>query len=1085
MDIFTLIKRNLFYFWKKNLSLAFGVAISAAVITGSLIVGDSVRYSLERIVDHRLGKIEYVVRSGDRFFSHDLSLSLSKEISGPVSAALLTDGIAVVDGGRLRIGNVQVLGVDRYFDEFSGTGSMYADLAGDEVIISENLADRLGVSTGDDILLRLTRTSLIPLNAPFVSDRENIVSTRMTVRGIAGRDEMGMFNLRNSQTAPFNAFISYNTLCDLMEFNNRANLLFLPASPGLDTAGINTLISENWKPEDAGLSIRKILDGKVIQVTSDRVFIDNSIAGAMKIAGKQAEPVLTYFVNSISTGNRTTPYSFVTGLPGLNLGKNDIIINSWLAEDLNAGPGDSIDIEYFLVGPLRTLTTARHTFRVSGIVGMEGEFADGNLMPDLPGLSDAGNCRDWQTGVPISLEEIRDKDEDYWKDWKGTPKAFISLESARDLWANRFGSYTAFRFPVTGVSEDDLGKEIMSQIRPGQLGFTVEDTRSSGNYAARNGVSFSQLFAGLSFFLLLGGIFLSVLLFILNLESRKDQLNTLVSLGIPGKMIRKVLMSEGLVISFLGSLLGMGLAILYNQLIFKALNTIWSDIVRTDVMLIDIRPVTLVSGLFISLLVSWIMLRFPLSAYLKTATSELPEKKTGRAGKNFNKIAGLTAIVSFLAGAGIIGIQFLKGEVVNESYFFMGGGLILVSGITAMYYIIRRPGSGKGSSYSLAALGRKNISRNPSRSLGIVILFALGSFLVISTGSNRKDLFKNAGDRNGGTGGFLYFAESTVPVLKNLDDPSVRLEFGLGDGYDFVQLRRSEGDDASCLNLNKIINPAILGVDPGELEGRFSFVSRTDLLDRDHPWQSLEQELQGKLVPAIADETVIKWSLGLKVGDTLKYVDSKGENLDLLLIGGLAPSIFQGNVIISDRYFLERFPESSGTTVFLINGQSSDTAMISDETSMGLRDLGWDMELSSARLAEFNSVTNTYLSIFMVLGALGLLLGTIGLAVILSRSILERKQEIALLKAIGFSIRKIRGHIMSEYMYLLVLGTLIGFTAAVAGTLPSIMSENTGISLTLILAIFGILLLNGWLWTFIMTMGSLRNKTIYESIRNE
>ena len=371
------------------------------------------------------------------------------------------------------------------------------------------------------------------------------------------------------------------------------------------------------------------------------------------------------------------------------------------------------------------------------------------------------------------------------------------------------------------------------------------------------------------------------------------------------------------------------------------------------------------------------------------------------------------------------------------------------------------------------------------RSMSIVILFAIGSFLVISTGSNRKDLYAHAEEYSSGTGGFLYWAESTAPVLKQLNDPEVRYEYSLGEGYSFVQLRKADGDDASCLNLNKIINPQVLGVDPARLEGRYSFVTRTSYLDEAHPWRSLEQELPGGLIPAIADETVIKWGLGLSVGDTLHYVNSNGEHMRLLLIGGLAPSVFQGNVLISNDYFLEQFPGSSGTHVFLVEGALSDTAMISSELSRGMRDLGWDMQLTATRLAEFNSVTNAYLSIFLAMGALGLLVGTFGLVVVLSRSILERRQEIALLKAVGYRRREIRNLVVREYLILLFTGIGTGFVAAIVATLPSILNTHTGTSFTSILLWLVVLVVNGWLWIQLVTRSALKNESIYAALRND
>ena len=150
-----------------------------------------------------------------------------------------------------------------------------------------------------------------------------------------------------------------------------------------------------------------------------------------------------------------------------------------------------------------------------------------------------------------------------------------------------------------------------------------------------------------------------------------------------------------------------------------------------------------------------------------------------------------------------------------------------------------------------------------------------------------------------------------------------------------------------------------------------------------------------------------------------------------------------------------------------------------------MRDLGWDINLTAKRLAEFNSVTNTYLSIFLVLGALGLLLGTIGLAIVLFRSILERKQEIALLRALGYSKRKIRQLVVMEYMILLAIGVGIGFITAIIATLPSIVSPNTEISFINMVYLLLILLLNGWFWTLALTNLALKDSAIYQAIRNE
>ncbi len=1064
-----------------------GVAISAAVLTGALIVGDSVDFSLNRIVGNRLGEVTHVLKSGDRYFTIDLTHKVGEQLQVPVSSILLQEGIAVADGGQMRVNQIQVFGVDHSFDQMAGLKRYFSLLSGDSIIISRNLANRLNLSVGEEVLLRIQKASLIPLNAPFVSDAESVVPFRAVIKNIADEEELGRFNLKVSQTSPFNVFLSLSRLQELMDFNDRVNIMLIQADESMNSGQIHSILRENFSTRDAGLNMVSLKDQGLIEITSDRVFIEKEIAASLQNASESATGSITYFVNQFVSAKGFTPYSFVSTLPNNWLQSHEIIINTWLAEDLSLEAGDTIQVSYFRVGPLRELIEETTTFVVKSVVPMDGRFGDRSLMPNLPGLSDAGNCRDWDTGVPIELESIREKDEDYWDQYGGIPKAFISISKGMEMWKNRFGSYTAFRYDANLEEPASLEASVLKNIDPGSLGFTVEDTRNKGVEAAGGGVDFSELFGGLSFFLLMAGILLTVLLFLLNLVSREAQLNILVFLGIPVKTIRRMMLVESMLVSLVGSVVGVGLAILYNRMVFQALNGVWRDVIRTDMMFIHIRGTTLLTGLALSLMISLLALYFPLNRMLKRKFSvhQVQGIRKFRIKNLHQRTMAMAFILPVIMALGLIGSQLLRMEAVNATLFFAAGGLLLVSAVFFFIWYLKRLQHSVSSEIQLSRLSWKNALRNRTRSLSIVILFAIGAFLVVSTGSNRKDLFSNSEDPSSGTGGFLYYAESTIPVLLQLNNTEVKYEFGLGEGYSFVQFRKATGDDASCLNLNKIINPQVLGVDPVMLEGRYSFVTGTAYLDETQPWNSLEQELPGGLIPAIMDETAIKWGLGLKVGDTLHYVNSNGGTMDLLLIGGLAPSVFQGNVIISNKRFLEQFPESSGTHIFLVEGTMADTALIRSEIGHGLRDLGWDMQLTATRLAEFNSVTNTYLSIFLVMGALGLLVGTFGLVVVLFRSMLERRQEIALLKAVGYSRRSIGRLIVKEYMILLLAGISTGFLSAIIATLPSILSPNTDTSFITILMILLALILNGWFWIYAVTRLALKDQTIYTALRNE
>ena len=103
------------------------------------------------------------------------------------------------------------------------------------------------------------------------------------------------------------------------------------------------------------------------------------------------------------------------------------------------------------------------------------------------------------------------------------------------------------------------------------------------------------------------------------------------------------------------------------------------------------------------------------------------------------------------------------------------------------------------------------------------------------------------------------------------------------------------------------------------------------------------------------------------------------------------------------------------------------------EESLG--DVGFDVSPTEDKLARFHAVENTYLSTFQMLGMLGLLLGTVGLAVVLLRNVLERRRELALLKAVGYTRKQLGFVVLAENGLLLIAGLGIGVAAAVLAVL--------------------------------------------------
>jgi putative ABC transport system permease protein len=1097
MNIFKYIIKSLWYFRKQHFAVFLGTIVSTAVLTGALIIGDSVKYSLHDLVNLRLGKVEYAMPTGDRYVRAELAKEIQADLNMNAAALLHVKGIAVQPENQTRLNNIQVYGVDQEFWKFSSAQEI--DLKDGEASVSSNLADKMSLKIGDEFLLRVEKGSLIPANAPFVSDEDQTMALRVKVKAIAGDQEMGRFSLKNNQVAPYNIFLSRDYLAREMELEGRANLLLVsPTSESvLSLPDVEGSLEKNWNVKDAGLEIRSIKGKDQLELISDRVFIDTPISDELEKIAIDQQSLLTYFVNRISCKDKETPYSFVSAINGdsrlSNLSDGEISINQWLADDIQAKAGDTISLDYFVIGTLRALEEQKQTFVVKEILPLDSDLLDQSMMPSFPGLSNAGSCNEWEAGVPVDFSKIRPKDEDYWKRYKGTPKAFISQAKALELWSNKYGKYTAFRFNEKELNQKDLEKLMLSVMSPNLLNLSFVSVRSAGVSAANNMVDFGELFLSLSFFIIFAGVLLTILIYSLNLDSRSQENGILLGLGFNKSQILRIRIYESLVTVVFGGLIGVLGGILYNHLLLKALNSVWTDVVRTNMLNVHLRGTTLFTGFAIGLVVAMLCIWLVTRKKLKKTASELIQNTIDEnSSAKRSRISILIAFLSMLGTAGMIAYAFASSLDQNAELLLSAGGLFMIGACAFVHFYLQKLSSTRSSKTpSLLQLAMKNSARNRKRSLASVALLALGTFSVLITGANRKTFFDTENANKSGTGGYEYWMETTMPVLFDLNTSQGQEKLGFWEGdlnstTQFVPFRALEGDDASCLNLNQVQKPRILGFDPLLLDqkGAFSFAALVASVDSDHPWKALNQDLGTDVIPAYADQTVIVWGLKKALGDTLIYQNEFGKDIKVVLMGGLNNSIFQGNILISDNQFQKHFPSISGSKIVLIDSQKDSCDQLMQKFENNLQDLGVSGMKTSDRLAAFYSVENTYLSMFMFLGGLGVIIGTIGLGIVLMRNIMERKKELALLSAIGYQQNSLFKLLFYENLFLLVVGLLCGLGAALIGVLPSLFSPSFQMPVGYVLSLLFGILISGLIWIWIPAR-QIKKYNIVESLKNE
>jgi putative ABC transport system permease protein len=1085
------IKSSLWFYRRTHLGLLLGVALSTAIIVGALVIGDSVRLSLLRLVVDRLGKTEYALDSGDRFFRAALADELQKSLRTETAALLKIRGIAINPNAALRANQVQILGVDARFGKLGAAPNVYGDLNAGEIMINERLANKLRVAAGDEVLLRFEKPDALPRDAPLASDTDFSLSKRFRVKAVAATAQFGRFSLQNNQVTPFSAFLSRATLADILELKERANVLLIAERPGTALSEPELAAAQKavFQPADVALTL-KPLDQSLTELRSDRIFLDPPIVAAAQQLALPQQPIFTYFVNELRCGDHTTPYSFVSA-PGAPivppaLKDDEIILNDWTARDLDAKIGDSLSISYFVLGTMRTLVEQSRSFRIAAIVPLNGIYADGDLMPDFPGLSGQENCRDWDAGFPINYNKIRDKDEKYWDDFRGTPKAFVTLKAAQEMWGNRFGNLTAFRF--AGISADSLQKALCCVIDPASLGFVFQPVRQQGQSAGAQSISFSQLFIGLSFFLIIAALLLTGLLFVFSAQQRSQESGLLLALGFRAAQVRRLLLIEGACVAICGGVIGVMAGLAYHQLILLALKTVWADIVGTSALQLYIKPLTLLTGFTAGVGMSLLSLIIVARQYARRSVADLYKGVTRLVSVASGKpLVSLIICISSLIAVLIILVVGRPGRGSEvASLFFLAGALMLIALLAFADWLILRLDRNRRA-LTLNAAGRKNIVLRRRQSLTVIGMLAAGVFIAFTVGINRIGSLKNADARSSGTGGFAFWGESSLPIFVDLNSAKIREQYGLTAKADLVELRVKDGDDASCLNLNRISNPRLLAVDTRQLDecGAFSFAQTTDDVPQDHPWRALEhQYADPNVIPAFADQTVIVWGLGKQVGDTLTYIDEQGKSFYVRLVGGLNNSIFQGNVIISESRFIERYPSVSGYRVFLIDASPDQREAAAQNLTWSLQDQGLELTPAAERLAEFNKITNTYLSIFMILGGLGLLIGSFGIGVVLIRQVMERRGELALMRAVGFNRSALRRMVFAEHILLLIASIGCGVAASLIAALPTLLTPGTPIPIVDMLVTLLLLFIVGRMWLLVASRWATSGDLL-PALRNE
>jgi hypothetical protein len=328
MTFFRLVLRSLTFHASKHFAVILGVLAATAVLTGALVVGDSVRQSLRHLALDRLGKIDHLLLV-DRFFRVALVDELAatpvfkKDFAAAVPAIVIPTASAELeraDKTKSRAGSVNLIAADQGFWDLNvadSTGKKIEAPKPGEVILNTTLATELRAKVGDTLILRMAKATQVSEDSPLGRKSDRLTSlAELKVREIIPAEGLGRFSLHPMQTSPRNAFVALAPLQESLDQAGKVNAMFVSAqneASGL-SRDLTKQLQDSLRPTlaDYGLALKHVqLNFKeggeerpvlnYYTLSTNRMLLDDATERTALAAFKPhgAYPALTYLANSI------------------------------------------------------------------------------------------------------------------------------------------------------------------------------------------------------------------------------------------------------------------------------------------------------------------------------------------------------------------------------------------------------------------------------------------------------------------------------------------------------------------------------------------------------------------------------------------------------------------------------------------------------------------------------------------------------------------------------------------------------------------------------------------------------------------
>ena len=665
-----------------------------------------------------------------------------------------------------------------------------------------------------------------------------------------------------------------------------------------------------------------------------------------------------------------------------------------------------------------SFTAAEEGYEVGDKITITG--ADGVREYTLSGISEFGN------GVPLG----------------GASLVEMTLPEAQRV-TDKPGEFDEISVEAAGgVSPEELRDRINEVLPATAQAKTGAQVASDDSGEIKDGFGFLTtallVFAGITIFV---GAFLIFNIFSITVAQRTREFGMLRTLGASSRQVLTTVIGEAFLIGLVASIVGIFAGIGFVKLLLVVFKALGFELPQSG---LPIEPRTVIIAIAVGLVSTLASALVP--ALRATRVSPLEalrtdggvDRETG--SRKRGVIAGLLAVV----GIAIILAGLFAASDLGPALGLMGFGLILLFIAIAMLggRLVAPLASLVGKPIEKARgvtgrLARENTLRNPSRTATTSSALMIGVALVVFVLMLGSAITKSVADALDKTftgdvaiynvDGFSTISAEIAPAVGKLDGVAAASPIASAGG-------RVEGVDG-----DQLIN----GIDAANL---------TQAADLD--WVDGDDSTLAQLGDngAIAESDFADQN-GIEVGDALTLTTPNGSTLDVVVKGTVRDrvNLLVNSLALPISLLRADFQARQDTLVLTKFDDGADFDTVRGEIDALLTDRFPNAESRSQQEVkdEQEQSINGLVSLIYVLLTLAVILSLVGVVITLVLSVLERKRELGMLRAIGASRSQVRRMVRYESVITAMIGAIVGAVIGIAIGVAAVKAlEDDGLVLS-------------------------------------